>query len=226
MNHKINKVAQLATKNIGLAIIDTFTLGLGTGIKDTVQQIKEYSTLCNDALYTLQIETFLQTVELNEQQVKQFFDNNKDNQRLGLEVFKILESTYLEKQASMLAVIFSAYVNGNLERSKFDKYVNLISKIDNHVWNMIVEDLKYAEIIKDQGFTDIKLPENVEDIFSVGNFQKILLSKSNELRVIGFIEDEISETPLTLSGSIKPETKSKRTHFYLDFYLDIFRNLK
>lgn len=225
MKNTLNKKAQIAVKNLGVSIIDTFTLGIGSGIKDTLQQIKEYSELCNDALYTLQIKTFLESIELDQIEIQNFFDNNKDNQRLGLEVLKILESTYLEKQASMLAVIFTKYVNGTLDKSKFNKYVNLIKKIDNHLWGVLVEDLKYAERLKKQGYADCELPIDRNAIFSIGYFKNTRVSSENDLRVIGLIKDEFKEAQLTFSGSNKPESESIRTDFYLDFYFDIFRNI-
>jgi len=226
MSHELKKSSQIATKNIGLSIIDTFTLGLGSSIKDTLKEIREYSELCNEALYTLQIKTFLESIELKEEEIKKFFEENTNHQRMGLEIFKILETTYLENQAHMIAIIFTSYVKGEIEKNKFNKYINLIKKIDSYLWDVIVEDMQYAARSKESGFTDVELPIDFEDIFSVGNFETVGLSGSNELRVVGFIEDEILETPVTFSGSIKPERKSKRTQFYIDFYFDIFRKLQ
>jgi len=226
MSHELKKSSQIATKNIGLSIIDTFTLGLGSSIKDTLKEIRDYSELCNEALYTLQIKTFLESIELKEEEIKKFFEENTNHQRMGLEIFKILETTNLENQAHMIAIIFTSYVKGEIEKNKFNKYINLIKKIDSYLWGVIVEDMQYAARSKESGFTDVELPIDFEDIFSVGNFETVGLSGSNELRVVGFIEDEILETPVTFSGSIKPQRKSKRTQFYIEFYFDIFRKLQ
>ncbi|QNV46188.1 hypothetical protein IEE82_02590 [Acinetobacter baumannii] len=56
------------------------------------------------------MKTFLETAELDKDDVNTFFQNNPDNQRLGAEIFKILEQTYIENQSQMMARAFSLYV--------------------------------------------------------------------------------------------------------------------
>lgn len=90
--------------------MDSISAGLGSGIKDSIQNIKEYSDLSNEALYYLQIKTFLETADLDDEEVNRFFEKNKNEYRLGVEVFKILESTYIERQAILLAINFRNYV--------------------------------------------------------------------------------------------------------------------
>lgn len=77
----------------------------------------------------MQIKTFLETIDLDEGEVKDFFSKNQDNNRLGIELFKILESTYIEKQANLLAINFQNYLQGKSDKSQFNKYINLIKKL-------------------------------------------------------------------------------------------------
>lgn len=217
---------QIVAKNYGLAVTDAFSFGLGSATKNSVEEVQQYVKECNDALYFMQIKTFLETIELNENEISDFFSKNPDTNRLGVELFKILESFYLEKQASLLAINFQSYVKQEIDLKKFNKYVNLITKFDAHIFDMIEFDLQYPERLTNQGIQCDGIPDNINDHYGWGIFETTGISDSIDLRLIGLIEQEVKETPLTLSGSITPETVRKRTYLYRDFYIDLYRKLK
>lgn len=125
-------ILNIIAKNTALVVADTFTAGVGSKIKDTLSEIEEYTKQCNDSLYTLQIETFLNTVEIDQNEFERFIEKNPDNLRLGLETIKILEKTFIEKQAEMLARAFKFYVNMPTEENKklFNRFVFVINKMD------------------------------------------------------------------------------------------------
>lgn len=108
----LNVLKILAT-NIGISGVDTLAMGLGSAIKNSVTEIQNYTKQTSDAIYYLQVKTFLETAELDKDDVNTFFQNNPDNQRLGAEIFKILEQTYIENQSQMMARAFSLYVQKN-----------------------------------------------------------------------------------------------------------------
>lgn len=112
-------------------------LGIPEALKNTTQKIYAQSKLNNEALYYLQVKTFLETLDLDEDEVSQFMQENPHNQRLGLEIFKILESTLLEKQAIMLAKTFKIYTSGHLSKQNFDKYTYIITRLNNHLIHLI-----------------------------------------------------------------------------------------
>ncbi|HCL60581.1 MAG TPA: hypothetical protein DHW80_12545, partial [Acinetobacter sp.] len=85
--HLLTTIAKLATKNIGLAVGDSLTFGMVGAVKDTALEIVESTTATNEALYYMQVRTFLETANLNEEEVTDFFKNNTDHQRLGVEIF-------------------------------------------------------------------------------------------------------------------------------------------
>ncbi|AGH34424.1 hypothetical protein [Acinetobacter baumannii] len=109
----LNVLKILAT-NIGISGVDTLAMGLGSAIKNSVTEIQNYTKQTSDAIYYLQVKTFLETAELDQDDVNTFFQNNPDNQRLGAEIFKILEQTYIENQSQMMARAFSLYVQKKL----------------------------------------------------------------------------------------------------------------
>ncbi|MGV2456427.1 hypothetical protein [Acinetobacter seifertii] len=216
----------IIAKNYGLAVVDSVSFGFGSATRNSVQEFQQYVNQFNDALYLMQIETFLKTIELNENEVNNFFEKNPDNNRLGIGLLKILESFYLEKQAALLAINFQSYVKQEINIEKFNRYVNLIKKFDAHIFDLIEFDLKYSERLRNQGIQCEGLPKDKEDHYLCGIFETVGVSDSIDLRLIGLIEEEIKETPVTFSGSITPEKMRKRTYLYRDFYFDLYRKLK
>lgn len=134
------ELLRITAKNIGLGIADTFSAGMGSAVKDSIAEIKEYAQKNNEALYYLQVKSFLETVEFDQNDVTKFFNENPDNVRLGAEIFKILEQTVIEEQAKMLSRAFSLWIQKKYEnRSQFDRDVYLIKSMDSHLLNLFRE---------------------------------------------------------------------------------------
>ncbi len=133
----MREISKIATKNIGLAIVDNISLGLGSGVKNAADEIKVYAELCNDALYHMQIRTFLETIDLNQDEVNNFFNDNPDNQRLGVEIFKILEQTYVELQGRMMARAFKLLAISEIDQLKFYKLIHIITKLNPYMISCI-----------------------------------------------------------------------------------------
>ena len=134
------ELLRITAKNIGLGIADTFSAGMGSAVKDSIAEIKEYAQKNNEALYYLQVKSFLETVEFDQDEVTKFFNENPDNVRLGAEIFKILEQTVIEEQAKMLSRAFSLWIQKKYEnRSQFDRDVYLIKSMDSHLLNLFRE---------------------------------------------------------------------------------------
>lgn len=136
----LKKMANIVGKNTGLAAVDSVTLGMGSALKNSANEIAAYTKLTSDALYYMQVKTFLETVDLDQEEVTEFLNNNPDNLRLGLEVFKILESTVIQEQAKMLARAFKLYVNQKYtDRSDFDGDVYLIKSMDRYLLSLFIQ---------------------------------------------------------------------------------------
>ncbi|MDC4750523.1 hypothetical protein NQ853_18360, partial [Acinetobacter baumannii] len=103
-------ILNIILKHTGLVIADSLTLGGASKVKESIEEISKYTKNCNDALYTLQVQTFLNTVDIDQTEFENFIKENPDNLRLGLETIKILEKTFIEKQAEMLARAFKMYI--------------------------------------------------------------------------------------------------------------------
>lgn len=137
---------RITAKNIGLGIADTFSAGMGSAAKHSITEIQEYTQKTNEALYYLQVKTFLETADLNQEEVNQFFEKNPDNLRLGVEIFKILEQTYIEKQSQMIARAFTLYVLGKINRKRLDHLVHIITSLNQHLINTLEDYLPEEEI--------------------------------------------------------------------------------
>lgn len=179
-------ILNIILKNTGLVIADSLTLGGASKVKESLEEISEYTKNCNDALYTLQIQTFLNTVDIDPTEFENFIKENPDNLRLGLETIKILEKTFIEQQAEMLARAFKLYVNNPTEENKrlFNKFVFIINKLDRFLMDEI-------EIIKN-------FPVDPEvQTFQVGNGYRVsmdnfVVNATPELATLGFLKRHTS----------------------------------
>ncbi|EHU1490874.1 TPA: hypothetical protein ACGA4X_003556 [Acinetobacter baumannii] len=136
-----SNLLQILVKNIGLGVIDTLAMGAGSTIKNSVAEVQNHTKQTSDAIYYLQVKTFLETAELDQDEINRFFQGNPDNQRLGAEIFKILEQTYIEKQSQMMARAFSLYVLKKIEKHTLDQLTYIITNLNQHLINKLEEYL-------------------------------------------------------------------------------------
>ncbi len=133
---KLTLLATLA-KNVGIGCADNLSLGMASAFKNTINEIAEGTKITNETLYYMQVRTFLETIDLDQHEVDQFFQENPYHLKLGMEIFKILEQTVVDEQAKMLARAFSCKVRNNYsELSDFDKDIFIIKNMDKHLLNM------------------------------------------------------------------------------------------
>ena len=86
-----------------------------------------------------QLLAFIQEAEnINVRFIEKFF-KDKDNLELGLEVLGILDQTYLEKQARMIGRATIFFKSLSISKQKFDKYTYIITKLNNHLTNIVEE---------------------------------------------------------------------------------------
>ncbi|EMR5776502.1 hypothetical protein J624_1097 [Acinetobacter baumannii 1062314] len=211
------EMSKIATKNLGLAVVDSISLGLGSGIKNAADEMTQYASLCNEALYHMQIRIFLETLDLNQDEVNKFFNDNTDNQRLGVEIFKILENTILEKQSKYIAIAFKKYVRGEINSRKFHQYLHVIDQLNSHIVDEIQQDLEIVDKHTMHG-----LP-TIENEISVYAFTGTNASKNQVLQNIGFLVEKTEKQELRMSGNFEPKLSYFRTGLYLDFYLEIIK---
>lgn len=199
-------ILKIIAKNIGCSVGGALSAGVGDAIKDSVAEIKEYTKQTNDALYYMQVKTFIETVDLEQDEVNKFFEDNPDNQRLGVEIFKILEETYIEDQAKYMSRAFRKLVLGEITKERFNEYIHIIVKLNHHIFSELKKELKNCTNESGQ-FLD--LPN---------------CTKNQPLQSIGFVTEEIF-TPEFKSPikNFKISFKYYRTQLYRNFYNDVIR---
>lgn len=207
---------KITAKNIGLSLADNLSAGMGSTISNSIKEIQEYSKQTNEALYYLQIKTFLETVDLDQQEINQFFEKNPDNLRLGVEIFKILENTCLEQQAKYIAKAFRKYVHSEITENKFYQYIHVIEKLDRFILTEIQQDIENLELY----YKRHKMVRSFDEL-GIANFRGTHVVSNHNLQTIGFIEVEMQEQTLKVSGIVKPKMKYKRTELYLGFCRDL-----
>ncbi|MFV5586103.1 hypothetical protein VXQ32_16555 [Acinetobacter oleivorans] len=202
-------ILNIILKNTGLVIADSLTLGGASKVKESIEEISEYTKKCNDALYTLQIQTFLNTIEIDSEIFEKFIEENPDNLRLGLETIKILEKTFIEKQAEMLARAFRIYIKNPTAENKslFYKLVYIINKLDHH----LIDEIENMKDLPLKPITRV-IPNG-----GLGRMVKegYLENPNIELFNFGFIEKD---------GSVISPNKEffRITVFYRFFYENIY----
>ncbi|MDO6644570.1 hypothetical protein [Acinetobacter guillouiae] len=215
-----------ATKTVADSITTDFMISGGSlavgniasGILNTYSEIKEQAKQAQDALYYFQIKTFLETADLDSDEVNDFLNKNPNNMRLGLEVFKILESTIQEKQAVYIAKAFKLYVKEKINELKLNEYFHLIKQLDSHIIFEIENDLELYKVNQTYGLYGLP---TMDSQASIAQFISIGAPKSYIFQKIGFVSTKPKEMVNDYSGSLKPQTIYERTGLYLDFYIDL-----
>lgn len=220
-------VSPIVGKNIGMGVADSLTFGGASAIKNSLAEIKSLADQSNDNLFYWQIKTFLETAssDLSEEEVTDFLNNHPQGYRIGAEIFKILESTYIEKQAELIAIGFRQRIKKIISDDEFHEYVHVISQLNYHLISVIEGDLSdiRRHVSKRETHKNIEL---CQDDFL---HQKVDYSLEHALNVLGFIEEEPQYINLEpdcegrkVSG-IDLERVYKRTSSYFDFYSKIYQ---
>ena len=214
-------------KNIGMGVADSLTFGGASAIKNSLAEIKSLADQSNDNLFYWQIKTFLDTAsdDLSEEEVTGFLNNHAQGYRLGAEVFKILESTYLEKQAELIALAFRQRVKKTISDENFHEYIHMISQMNQYIISVIDSDLRDIRTYASKKEPDKNL-EKIETYFF-----KCAVDRSfeNALNRLGFIEEEPQCIDLEPDMDGRPrkgidlEKEYRRTDVYLDFYSKIYQ---
>ncbi|OTG91054.1 hypothetical protein [Acinetobacter sp. ANC 3813] len=147
-NHPLLQYISTASKHILWEFGNSGTFGIPNALRNSANEIYIQSKLANEGLYYLQVKTFLETLELDNKAIERFMAKNPDHQRLGFEIFKILENTILEDQARMLAKAFQFFTREEISKQEFDKYIYIITRLNKHLIHLIRE-LSLVETNKD-----------------------------------------------------------------------------
>ena len=201
-NHPLLKYIAITSKNLLWQIGNSTTFGIPEALKNSTNEIYLQTKLSNETLYYLQVKTFLETLELDENDIEKFMIETPNHERLGFEIFKILENTIIENQAQMLAKAFSTYANKAISKEVFDNYTYIITRLNNHLIFLINE----LNSIK----TNTDTP----------NFEFDIENPNMELVNFGFLI-EVSSPLYPGSTQI---SRFKKTDFFYSFYNTMFKD--
>lgn len=223
-------IFRIVIKNVAKSIGDSITTetiltggsfavgNVASGTLNALNEVKDYSKQSIDALFYLQVKTFFETTELNQEEVEEFLDKNPNNIRLSLEVFKILESTVEEKQAEYLAKAFRLHIREKINKFKLNEYFHLIKQLDSYTIHQIENDLELYKVHQKNGLHGLP---SVGDEKSIIQFLHQSAPREYIFQKIGFVMTKPKELNTDYSGRLMPETIYMRTGLYCDFYLDL-----
>lgn len=218
--------APIVAKNVGMAVADSLSMGAASAFKKSVEEIKERADQSNDNIFYWQVASFLRTnADLPPEEVTKFLEQHPKGYRLGAEIFKILESTYIEKQAELIAIAFRQRLKKVILDDEFNEYVHIISQLNRHLISAIDGDLSdlRRSILKNQ-------PEKVEEI-KHNHFVMFEVDYSLEhtLNILGFIEEKPQYINLEPDYEGRPksgidlERTYNRNLIYFNFYSKIYQ---
>lgn len=114
--------APIVAKNVGMAVTDSLSMGIAAALKKSVEEIKERADQSNENIFYWQVASFLEaSSDVPIEEVTRFLEQHPQGYRLGAEVFKILETTYIEKQAELIAIAFKQRVKRKIDDKKFNQ---------------------------------------------------------------------------------------------------------
>ena len=72
LNFKMHKYFLLESlvKNVGTAVADGLSFGIASGLKNSWKEIAEHTRTTNEALYYLQVKTFLETIRESQLKIR------------------------------------------------------------------------------------------------------------------------------------------------------------
>jgi hypothetical protein len=150
-----------------------------------------------------QLLAFIQEAENIDPSFIEKFFKNKENVEIGFEILGILEQTYLEKQAKMIARTTKLFKDQVISKHEFDKFTYIITRINNHILHSI-DDLYTIKTNQD-----------------TPNFEFDISNPNMELVSFQFLREV--ESPLVFDGKTKI-ARYKRTDEFYHFYENIFKD--
>lgn len=215
--------APIIAKNVGMAVADGLSMGVTSALKKSVEEIKESADQSIDNIFYWQIVSFLEaSSDMPIEEVTRFLEQHPQGYRLGAEVFKILESTYIEKQAELISIAFKQRVRREIDDKQFNQYIHIITQINHHIIQTLNNDL-----INVRDHSLHKLPTKDSEISRMGFLHYgVSNDRYNEysnhsLETLGFITEDIEKKNDNTSYLFGK--KFNRTSLYLSFYLDIYQ---
>ncbi len=215
--------APIIAKNVGMAVADGLSMGVASALKKSAEEIKERADQSNDNIFYWQIASFLEaSSDLPIEEVTRFLEQHPQGYRLGAEVFKILESTYIEKQAELISIAFKQRVRREIDDKQFNQYIHIITQLNHHIIQTLNNDL-----IDVRDHSLHKLPTKDSEISRMGFLNHgVSNGRHNEysnhsLETLGFITEDTEKK--NDSTSYLFGKKFNRTSLYLSFYLDIYQ---
>lgn len=217
----------IVVKNIGMAVANGLSMGITSALKKSVDEIKEKADQSNDNLFYWQVATFLKnSADLPTEEVSKFLEQHPQGYRLGAEVFKILESTYIEKQAELISIAFKQMIRRNISDQDFHKYIHIIVQLNHYLIREIDKDLTEVKTYFK------KTPDNTDIDEKKFISSEVYSSFDRILNTLGFIEEKPQYIDLQPNDYGQPKTgidlekEYSRTPLYFNFYSKIYQYLE
>lgn len=222
-----SEIPLTVSENLLKDMLDDVVEGVGVDILKAVPfvpaflAVREAISNFKDARYHRNLIAFFYESKENEKFSRDFF-NNKSNAEIGLEILSLVEQTYLEHQAQMIARITRMWKETQmLNKEEFDEYASIILSFDSHLIRQFEQYMTYKGPV-DQNNKAISIgPDGIDS----AKAQPEMFLYPNMIFVShGFLRQREIKNVL-MGGSFAKEGSysiTKKAHF---FYENIFKKI-
>lgn len=222
---KSTEIALTTTENFIKSALDNVSDGIGAEIiksipfASSILAIGKAISNLKDARYHKNLVAFFYESEESEQFSKKFFEE-KSNAEIGLEILSLVEQSYLEHQARMIARITRMWKQSKeISKEQFDEYANIILSLDNH---LIREFEKYMSYKPKSSRAEFGIEVNQNGITFGNPINQMFTSPNMHFVVYGFLKQKTNPNTV-IGGSLAKEghySITDKAHF---FYNKIFK---
>lgn len=207
-------------------VLEDVTTGIGGEILSELPVVSSLFAVgkaigaLKDARYHKNLIAFFYESEENTEFMKKFF-NNKANAEIGLEILGLVEQSYLERQAEMIARTTRMWRETNeINKEEFDEYANIILNFDSHLIRQFESYMTYKPPVQETNQSIVIDHKGV----NLGNKKDEMFVYPNMLFVsYGFLRQREIKN-VVMSGSFAKEshyTLTEKAHY---FYIKIFKS--
>ena len=210
-------------------VLEDVTTGVGGEILSEVPVVSSLFAVgraifaLKDARYRKNLIAFFNESEENKDFMRKFFED-KSNAEIGLEILGLVERSYLEKQAEMIARATRMWrETEEINKEEFDEYTNIILNLDSHLIRQFEQYINYKKPTASNLDYGIKIDASGTHINpSLIETNSMFYNPPMDFVSFGFLEREFIPNHFEANG-LKRKDYYSITPKAHDFYRSIFK---
>jgi len=221
-----SEIALTASESLIKTVVEGVTDGIGSDLfsaipfASSIVAIGKAFNNYKNVKYYRNLHAFIYESDEQEKFAKKFF-SEKSNAELGLEILSLIEQTYLERQARMIARITRMWKEtGEINQDQFDEYANIIVSFDSYLIKQFEKYMQYKKPDESKSYgmtltaTGVQLGQQHDEMFIYPNM--IFVTH-------GFLRQN-TQTNVVIGGAFQKDAHYSITDKAHYFYSKIFKD--